>query len=86
MKTITLSNGIVLKDRRSISCGIQIENDNNRYVNLIYRGTKQLFYLNPLSTYLYAENVESYTKELTEMQVILQEANDYLLKNQQPCL
>lgn len=76
-KTIELKNGIVIKDSRSLGCGIIIENQNTNYMTLGYSTTCG-FYLNIKGMWVTAEDYPAYFKELNMMQLALTEANQLL--------
>jgi hypothetical protein len=76
-KTITLKSGIILKDSRSLGCGISIENQNTKYIHLSYSSTIG-FYLNMTGFWLTIDNFQEYHKELDTMRISLVEANELI--------
>lgn len=80
-KTIILSNGIVIKDSRSIQCGVVIENQDTKNVNLQY-SSKDGLHLRIDTTILKIEEILDFEKELADKRVSLIEANLFLENNE----
>lgn len=79
-KTLILSNGIVIKDSRSIQCGVLIENQDTKYINLQY-SSKDGLYLLIDSTRLNIEELADFERELSEKKLSLVEVNWFLENN-----
>ena len=73
-KIIKLKNGITIKDMRTLGCGVQIENQNTKYVKLSYSKRSGL-YLNIISIWLTKDECAEYFKELKEMIFCLSQAH-----------
>lgn len=78
-KIIKLKTGIVIKDSRSLGCGIMIENQNTKYMTLGYSSIIG-FYLNMNSVWITLEIYPEYYKELDMMRLSLVEANKLLVR------
>lgn len=78
-KITELKSGIVIKDRRSLGCGIVIENQNTKYMTLGY-SSQNGFYLNMKGVWITMDDYPKYHKELDMMQLSLVEANQILVK------
>lgn len=77
-ETIQLKSGIVIKDSRSLGCGIMIEGQNTKYMTLCY--SSQIgFYLNMKGVFITINNYPEYHKELDIMRESLVEANQILV-------
>ena len=77
MKTITLKNGIIIRDNRDISCGIQIETPCTKYMSLQY-SSEIGFYINMSGRWVTIDEVPYYLKELEIMQSAIIEANQII--------
>lgn len=78
-KTVTLKSGIVIKDSRTLGCGISFENQNTKYINLGY-SSERGFYLNIKGLWITEKELSDYFKELEIMSIALLEANTMLNK------
>jgi hypothetical protein len=76
-KTIELKSGIVIKDSRSLGCGIMIENQNTKYMTLGY-SSQNGFYLNMKGVSITMNDYPEYYKEFDIMRLSLAEANQIL--------
>lgn len=76
-KTVELKSGIVIKDSRSLGCGIMIENQNTKYMTLGY-SSKNGFYLNMKGLWITMDDYPDYYQELDMMRLSLVEANEML--------
>lgn len=72
-KTIELKSGIVIKDSRSLGCGIMIENQNTKYMTLGY-SRENGFHLNMKGVWITMEDYPEYYNELDMMILSLSEA------------
>lgn len=70
-----LKNGILIRDSRSIGCGVQIENQNAKHMILSYSYSSG-FVLNMSGFYLTEKNIPKYLEELEEMIRCVKEANN----------
>jgi hypothetical protein len=77
--TIELKSGIVIKDSRSLGCGIMIENQNTKYMILGY-SSQNGFYLNMKGVSITMNDYFEYYKELDIMRLSLIEANQILIQ------
>ena len=73
-KIVELKSGIVIKDSRSLGCGVVIENQNTKYMSLSY-SSKNGFYLNMKGYWLTEDEWSDYYNELEMMRISLVEAN-----------
>lgn len=74
-KIHTLSNGIVIRDSRSLGLGCFVENNPYRNIELHYSNQFGEFYLNVSGGLFNKGNIEDFIQRLTEMQAALNEAN-----------
>lgn len=87
--TTTLSNGIVIHDKRDIQCGVRIENQPERFMSLCYGGKKGFylslkgFWLTESELQAYCEEFEMMTKAMTEANQLLDHTPYELERNQQ---
>lgn len=77
MVTIELENGICIIDGRNLGCGIQINNQNTKYMTLAYSSDLG-FYLNMKGVWILPDKVTEYQSELYEMIDILSEVKSKL--------
>lgn len=75
----TLKSGIIIKDNRSLGCGISIENENTKYMNLCYTGWG--FFLNMKGFILTENKLTEFYIELERMKGALMEANKLITKD-----
>lgn len=80
MSTLTLNNGIVIRDNRHLNCGILIENQKYDMVTLGYNSIKG-FYLNIKGSWLTSDETKTAITILIEMQKVCEEANMIIAKN-----
>ena len=73
MVTIELENGTCIVDARNVNCGIQINNQNTKYITLAYSSDLG-FYLNVKGVYISPDEITEYQSELFEMVDLLAEA------------
>jgi hypothetical protein len=68
METIKLKSGIIIKDNRSLSCGVMIENQDTKYMTLEY-SSQNGFYLNIKNKVIKIDELEDYRKEFETMRL-----------------
>jgi len=76
-KIHTLSCGIVLRDNRILSCGIQIENQQTTYMSLQYSSNRG-FCINMYGIIIDKSDMKKFETELSILKQALEEANKIL--------